>query len=444
MSVEAVGGWSSLSRRRRAVGVRLFKHSAVFGLMFCFLLAPRFAITDPLNGGHIAVALMFGAFALSLRRLPIPGAMLEFTGFAACLGIYDAVLVTHFGHTSNDFVSVTISMIVYSIFGYYFARAVVRHGITADEVITYLLILIAAVLFLNSAVGLAEGVSRPVKLYFESWLIDTSDYPYAVHPFRVRGFAAAGGAGLSVANAMAMLILIHLMMRNGLNAVASLVASTVVLLSTIFVGRTGLVFGLGFYVVHWLLAASRAVGDRGTRTSMLVFVAVIVALVYRYQDFLVLDAATAGWAFEWYDGLNEGTLTTASSDSLAGMLFIPDNTLHLLFGVGLFEGPSLISERSDSGYMKTMLSIGLVLSVALYSTIAVLFSRVVRADSSTRWLVTATLVFLLIVEIKEPFMYQNVGGRIVFLLIGAAMFVRHRRSRELNVATSACPPAPSR
>ena len=75
------------------------------------------------------------------------------------------------------------------------------------------------------------------------------------------------------------------------------------------------------------------------------------------------------WAFEWVDGIYGKKLDSSSADDLKTMLYLPDDPFHLIFGIGFFEGKSEIYPRTDSGYLKTILSIGVVFSLLLYLTL---------------------------------------------------------------------------
>ena len=109
------------------------------------------------------------------------------------------------------------------------------------------------------------------------------------------------------------------------------------------------------------------------------------------------------------------------------MLYLPDDPVHLLFGIGFFEGLGNIYPRTDSGYLKTILSIGVPLGILLYAVIIFMFFRVNRVSSKYFWLVVSVSGVMLLVEVKEPFLYQNFAARMIFLLSGAAMFILAKR-----------------
>ena len=131
------------------------------------------------------------------------------------------------------------------------------------------------------------------------------------------------------------------------------------------------------------------------------------------------------WAFEWVDGIYGKKLDSSSADDLKTMLYLPDDPFHLIFGIGFFEGKSEIYPRTDSGYLKTILSIGVVFSLLLYLTLIYLFTKTINISREFKILIYPILIFLIIVEIKEPFIYQNFMGRIIMLLIGASLFFIH-------------------
>jgi hypothetical protein len=170
-----------------------------------------------------------------------------------------------------------------------------------------------------------------------------------------------------------------------------------------------------------VLGRSMLSGVKGLLGSLLLIVvfAVIVQVVMNIQ----LDAEISSWAFEWVDGLMSGEVSSSSSDDLGTMLFLPHDVVHLFFGIGFFEGEGRLYPRSDSGYVKTILSIGLLFGGVLYGTIAWMFGQIRKVDRRYSLFVLSVLGFMFLVEIKEPFLYQNSAARLIFLLSGGALYL---------------------
>jgi O-antigen ligase len=108
------------------------------------------------------------------------------------------------------------------------------------------------------------------------------------------------------------------------------------------------------------------------------------------------------------------------------MLFIPKNIFHLMFGIGFFEGTARIYPRTDSGYLKTLLSIGLPLGLLLYGWIFRLIFHIRRKDNLLGWLSISVILTFGILEIKEPFLYQNFSARLICLVAGGSIYLSNR------------------
>jgi hypothetical protein len=400
-----------------------------FGLLFFFIFAPRVALGAEINFGLLAVALIMvmNASAFIQFTLPKPFAML--VGVFLFLGLYDYCLAELYGNEPSYFVGICVAAAICVMFGWGFARSYVDRPDDASKFILELVQLVMLAILLNSVIMLLEYFVPGVKDTIESYLIqsDSSNIDYAEHPFRLRGFASSGGAALSIVNALGVMFVIFLVWRGAMSGLFGLLAAAVMAVSNIFAGRTGLIASLAFSVLllAFLLWRSARTGLTGLirAIGLLILTSCFISGVLNI-DF---DAEASRWAFEWVDGLTSGKVSSSSSDELGGMLYLPTNAIDLLFGVGFFEGESSQYLRSDSGYVKTVLSVGLLFGGLMYAFIGWLLFKVVEVSREYRWLVIAVLGFLYIVEIKEPFLYQNFAARVLFFLSGSAWFIIWQR-----------------
>jgi hypothetical protein len=279
---------------------------------------------------------------------------------------------------------------------------------------------------LNSSIILIEYFSPNVKDAIEGILlqVEDSNINYADHPFRLRGLAGGGGAALSVFGGMMLIPLIFLVLTDKVGGGLSIFAALVITCSNIFTGRTGLVLSIG--LTFCLLAI---VLIKNLQSGFVGFIRILVLLIFSVSVTALminftLDPAVEYWAFEWTRNLESSKVETDSTDALLGMLFLPDNPIHLFLGVGFFEGTSNIYPRTDPGYLKTILSIGVPLSILFYGFIFFIFSRMIKVSSKYLWLVITFWGVIMLLEIKEPFIYQNYVGRVILLLAGATMALR--------------------
>lgn len=418
----------SLAQSERRM--KLMPNLVVLFLIFFFILAPRLDLKIVIHMGIFSVALIVMLVAVRQRNIfSLPRQLLFVAAFFLFLALYHLSFALIYGNDGIYFFSICISIIVSVTFGWLLAFYLFKQGLSTGVVLDQLLMTCAIVAILNATVVLIEYLLPDIKLIIESYLWQAPDggIDYVSHPFRLRGLAGAGGATLSVFHALAVILLINLTVSKKIAAGFALFGSIVISCSNIFLGRTGLILSLLFTSVLLLIVLIQNLkyGFYGVVRS--VGVSILVLIVLNFLSNFDVDPAAAGWAFEWVDGLSSGKLESASSDDLKSMLFLPDNPIHLLFGIGFFEGVGNIYPRSDSGYLKTILSIGVPLSVALYSCIIFMFFRLVKLSSKNMWLVISILGVMCFIEVKEPFFYQNYGARMIFLLSGAAMFLLTKR-----------------
>jgi hypothetical protein len=402
----------------------------VFFLIFFFILSPRLDFNVVVHAGILSVALLAILVSVRQRNLfPLSKLLVVVAVFFLFLGVYHSFVATYYGNDASYFSSICISVIVSVVFGWLTAAYLVSHGTHTCDLLDQLLVMCVIAAVVNSSVILVEYALPEIKSIIESHLLQNSEgLIYAEHPFELRGLASAGGAGLSVFNAIAVLAIIYLVNSKKIHVSFALLGAVVITCSNIFTGRTGLILSLLFTLVLLLtiLVQNLKSGFMGSlRTvSVAIFGLFLLSLLANYD----LNPAVAGWAFEWVDGLASGKLESASTDDLATMIYLPGNPIHLLLGVGFFDGARQLYPRSDSGYIKTILSIGVPLSIALYSVILLMFFQVNKVASKYFWLVVSVSCVMMFVEIKEPFLYQNFVARMIFLLSGAAMFILAKRS----------------
>jgi O-antigen ligase len=126
--------------------------------------------------------------------------------------------------------------------------------------------------------------------------------------------------------------------------------------------------------------------------------------------------------------IQEGTFTASSTEDLLTMLYLPDRIQHFLLGVGAFDAPGHGLLQTDSGYLKTLLSSGLLGVLFTYGSFLLLFCVVVlSAHKSARFIFVIAFAGLFITEVKEPFLYQNAVSRGLWILFAAALYDHLKR-----------------
>ena len=415
-----------------------FQSFILFLCIYLYIFSPRFDIGFQAHAGYLVTVLVIGwALCRGHAILPIisaPAALLSIGTFLF-LAVYHVFIASLYSSDPRYFSSIQVSLISYLIFGFMLSGLLVATKTSdcqfEEKLIDKLLYVSALSIFINSCLILLEYTFPDFKVVIESMLVNdpSSNINYSEHAFRLRGLSAAGGAGLSVVNAFGVLLFIFLMVNKIVSQEFSVLGALIIVLSNIFTGRTGLLFGILFFIVLLFVAVWQLIKNgfwhkvRGI--ALIAFLIILIGILFDFD----LDPEVAAWAFEWVDGLQAGELESTSSDELRMMLFLPENLMHLLLGIGFFEGVNDLYSRTDSGYVKTILSVGAPLALWLYSTICLLFFQVNKISSKYHWLIVVALAFMLLVEWKEPVMYQNYLARVVFLLSGAALFLLIRRRK---------------
>ncbi|MEX8510976.1 MAG: hypothetical protein AB3X37_09500 [Leptothrix ochracea] len=252
------------------------------------------------------------------------------------------------------------------------------------------------------------------------------------HPFRFHGLHDSGGFSLTAIMGVAATYGVFTCVSkfNGIVFIR-LISTFLIVMAIAFVGRTGFfvfALGVGLLSIRWGKSMlSYLVG-------MAAIASVIVGLfsVFFPDRFEYFGDFVFGYAFEFLVNYSEhGNLSTTSSDDLASMLFIPD-IVNVFFGSGSFDEPNAGVDRSDSGYMKTMLSLGLVGIFVVYGLFLSLSVRVLRAikfDHDLRYFGLVFFMLMFFVEIKAPVFYQNDLSRLFWLVFVSAVvpwFVRSK------------------
>lgn len=392
---------------------------------FAFIFAPRITAGIPLNLGILTFVVVLIVGRAYLAQLATNVEFLTLAAFFLLIGLYDLVVGTIYDNDPRFIIQIVISLICYLVFGHIVGQLLAKRHEDFGYTLVRICRLFLICVLINSLLVLLESFSPPVRRIIEGVLY-TSSAPdglnYLTHPFQVRGFAAAGGAGLSLANGLAVWICAALIVLGEYPMWRGFALMVVVASASIFVGRTGLIVGL-FGVAMFLFVQICVKPLTGLKSGIraIGLITVIAAIGLALFKFVNADSEVLGWAFEWLSGFGRGTLTSASSDDLQSMLFFPSDAVHVLFGIGFFEGSTSLYPRTDSGYLKTLLSIGLPLSVLLYSVILFSLLRVAFLSKKTLLLILPMFLIMIVVEIKEPFLYQNFAARFLFTIIGASL-----------------------
>ncbi|MCA1854623.1 hypothetical protein LE190_01605 [Massilia oculi] len=245
------------------------------------------------------------------------------------------------------------------------------------------------------------------------------------HAFRFRGLHDSGGFTLGVILGLgAVYGMFTFVTKTVENSLLRLFMVIVLFFSTLLVARTGIVvviIGLVMLLIRWPTVRHLCAY---LFLFLFCFIVVIFAKIFFSEQYDFFNDVIFGYAFEFFVNYQSGQgLRTESSDDLKTMLFIPD-LFHMFFGSGSYDLPSNGVDRSDSGYMKTLLAsgvLGVFIVYGAYASIALRIRNTLRMEKNIPEILGILGIILLVIEIKAPVFYQNDTSRLFWLVYGTVL-----------------------
>ncbi len=260
-----------------------------------------------------------------------------------------------------------------------------------------------------------------------------------ISAYRMRGFSNGGGAGLSYVQSLGVLVNGVLMIFDAKSRRKYLFYSILILISQMFVARTGLLFS-------FLLLIATIVQESYNRKSLRKLVgqfvvgALLIVGIFKVsmalmgdQTKIVFEQLVLTRAFEFYYNYEEsGTLETRSTNVLEKMYFLPDNDLHLLFGKGLWDAAGQSAStltfgrkvNSDVGFVRMIFAFGIILTVVYYSMFIYFLKEIYKSPYGRKTFILLLVLLMLFAlgETKEPFL-MRMSGTIKILIIFYGLIV---------------------
>jgi hypothetical protein len=402
--------------------------------MFLFIYAPRLSVPFYINSSITIFLSFFIYYNKKLIYFKINSNLFILSLFLFFLALYNFGISLFYNNNPVYFTTILISNIIYLSFGvmfYFFLFKEINNNTIFDNTILFFKIVLTCII-LNSLIIIFEFIIPSFKIALESILYN--DYnndniiQYADHPFWKRGFASAGGAAQSVFSSTGILISFLLFKNNKISFFNTISCILIILLSVIFIGRTGIIISISYTLIFLFYFLSTILFKKTLSIIKIIlslfFFSLIFIFIFKQLDF---DQGHLDWAFDWFDSKN-GIVENQSFEGAKNHIYLPDNPIHLLFGKGFFEGEDADYPRTDSGYIKTILSIGLIFSIFLYFFIFYIFFKISISNKKLFTFFIILIFTLLITEFKEPFIYQNFLGRMIFSYLGFILVTIHNKT----------------
>ena len=258
---------------------------------------------------------------------------------------------------------------------------------------------------INSIIILFEFYFQGFRQLIEGLLLQFPATPYN-SGMRYRGVASAGGAGLSIFNSVAFAIIMFKIREGSNYKFVFLAGAVLVFASTFFIGRTGLVIIVALTIFYslrsfWIFVFML--------TTTFIIINSVNLLQESLQDIYGEDMlwVSAGFLIDGIDWFkNEGTVETLKS-----FYFFPSG-INSIIGYG-FYGIGDFVPWTDSGYMRSVLSVGIPMALFIYLIII----KFTYAEISKNNLLLMLFLILIFSEYKEPLLFSGFASRSFLLLV---------------------------
>lgn len=380
-------------------------------------------------------------------KAPIGATPIHVVGVLFFVAAYAALVTTLRGTNDLNF-AIQIAKVAILYLGSGVLIGLICIGFRNDEKFNIIIQAFVYCCLIQTVFILLGIVSIQFRVTMDSLIEATGNTNYLVS-FRVRGFSASGGGSLGLSQAIGVLSALYL--SSALKKSYFFWIAIVTWIPIFFVARTGFFFGAVFILIYFaslnrilhLLRSMffRPVGIVGISVVLPLMLVVLPSLGGIFEaEALDRVGYALRWGFEIFLNAQAGTVETATTNALMDMLVIPNEPSYFLFGFGVFDTGAFGYERTDSGYLKTWYSSGVIGVIAVYGVLFYsIYSTAVNSNSSgVRNYILIILVVIVLAEVKEPFLYQNYLGRYVFIIIGAGAIInwdKLRISREKQLAS---------
>lgn len=413
--------------------------------VFFLLLSPYFEVYGSfVHGGAVAA---FSIFLLAYKVWQKIFANYYLFFLMAAL-VFPVVVFHVIGGLTFAVVPDFIFLRLLFTFTFYFALGLAVgyllkvHNFKVGQAVTVSVAWVFFVGLINSAIVFLGFLHPDVKALFESllWYDNGMNINYRSSEYRLRGFASAGGASLSVFHSISFVAATWLYLRTRVGLWWFLSASLLIITSILFVGRTGLflaVLGSGLLVVSYLFRNLMRKRMDGRIIGIILFSITALILISFSEGLLSKNI------YNYTVGLLVGGSSALQDEGTVSVIFsfyhMPEGLIHLIFGNGVFSGGFDGVNATDAGYMKMFTAAGLFGSAWFYGVFLLFVGLILKRASNVfrkYSFVYIVLVLLFVAEVKEPFIIQGYSSRALMLVLGVlAAYAANLTVRQRSTST---------
>lgn len=331
--------------------------------------------------------------------------------------VFAMIFISLIGVTSSFFhgigqfehLKVTVSILVYVIVGFGLYFSFNKQGLNFDDLVYISLMAI----FFNSLIVVIEATFPTIRDIIEFFLAPSGNVDWKTVP-RYRGIASGGGASLSVLIPVAVTFTLYLYEKNRINTSITFLLSAVLIISLIFIGRTGILL---LPIVFALFIAFNF-KKYFLKFLCLFFIATIVAIIsFEHIKHYIIEQHGAPFYYYSFGFMLEGRAGFENIRTIGiikeFLTVLPLTFPEVLIGYG-FYGGSDFDPWTDTGYNRMFLSVGYLFGLIFYACFF-LFSY--KPMKQKPFLFSAIISILMIAEIKEPLLFTGYASRITFVLL---------------------------
>jgi hypothetical protein len=225
--------------------------------------------------------------------------------------------------------------------------------------------------------------------------------------FRAIGFTSASGAAFSViqfCGVFSGLMLLKYTRDNLIKSIFILIFIVIGLLSTLIIGRTGLLCSI-IAIIYFLLI--------NFNLKKVILYSVITFIISQINFINLLENQTEGidgFNIEFFKNWIEDGFILKNNNTVEAIsrMPIPPLSLNTIVGTGeVFDAEKSVNASGhDSGYIQTYFSLGFVFAIVFYVSY---FLFLIRITKLKNLLILLFLIFILfVVEFKEPFIFKYI------------------------------------
>lgn len=421
-----------------------------FFFAFILLLAITSASTTifPIGLGKVILILLLPYFLTSLIKD-------NFHFIKAIIYIYLTMFIIFlfvYLHTiyfeSNDFSHSYIfllNMIEFMFLGVIFAHIFKKYMIKDRYILLEIFVLSALI---NSIIVYINITIPSSRIIIQSIMPVVGNLP-PDYLFRVGGLSNGPGASLSIFHSFGAIISYFLLSKsNRIKIQIKYTLITILILgSTLFISRTGFflffiivgLYTLFFNLLNIKLLLRNLLYLISGLILLLLVVILLLNIILDQNQIYLFQERFIPWAFELFISYFEsGDISSSSTnDLLDNHLFLPEDESSLWFGEAHYAGTDAKGHYipSDSGYIRSIFSIGLIGSIIAYSffPFILIFIKKYFLDKSIYRLLFIMICGLFIIEIKMPFMYAGKVNLILYIVIFSEISYFYYLRKKINV-----------